>query len=172
MTKRPCPFEADLLPQCKIHVEQKHVNNGVSRDLHMNSVYDKTLRLLKEGSKKYSQIMNVCEELCTLEKSSSEEESPIVQKSRPRIKQTILSDNMKLIRVEEKGINSNIDICDSCCLFNSVFANKCFYCDKTMCSYCLASCNKCHELFCHDCSLPIYDMTDKTDSMVCLGCYK
>lgn len=43
MPKRPCPFEADLLPQVKVHVGQKQMNNGVLRDERMKDVYGKIM---------------------------------------------------------------------------------------------------------------------------------
>lgn len=41
MPKRSCPFEGNLLPQVKVHVEEKHVNNGVSSEQRMKDVYGK-----------------------------------------------------------------------------------------------------------------------------------
>jgi len=41
MPKRACPFEGDLLPQIKVHVGEKQVNNGVSSDQRMRDVYSK-----------------------------------------------------------------------------------------------------------------------------------
>ncbi|KMQ98954.1 apoptosis regulatory protein siva-like protein [Lasius niger] len=58
MPKRPCPFEADLLPQLKVHVGQKQMDNGVSRDERMKDVYDKTLTLLKTGARTLSYKLN------------------------------------------------------------------------------------------------------------------
>lgn len=43
MPKRTYPFEGDLLPQVKVHVEEKHVNNGVSSEKRMKDVYGKLL---------------------------------------------------------------------------------------------------------------------------------
>lgn len=42
MPKRPCPYEADLLPQMKVHVGQRQMNNGASRDERMKDVYGKS----------------------------------------------------------------------------------------------------------------------------------
>lgn len=39
MPKRACPFEDDLLPQMKVHVGQKQVDNGVSHEERMKTVY-------------------------------------------------------------------------------------------------------------------------------------
>lgn len=44
MPKRPCPFEDNLLPQLKIHVGQKQVDNGVSHEERMKNIYG-TMRL-------------------------------------------------------------------------------------------------------------------------------
>lgn len=46
MPKRPCPFEADLLPQVKVHVGQKQMNNGVLKDERMKDVYGKIMFVL------------------------------------------------------------------------------------------------------------------------------
>lgn len=39
MPKRACPFEGNLLPQMKVHVGEKQMNNGVLSDQRMKSVY-------------------------------------------------------------------------------------------------------------------------------------
>lgn len=41
MPKRACPYDEDLLPQIKVHVGQKQVDNGVSSDERMKDVYGK-----------------------------------------------------------------------------------------------------------------------------------
>ena len=43
MPKRAYPFEADLMPQVKVHVGQKQINNGVSGDERMKDVYGKIM---------------------------------------------------------------------------------------------------------------------------------
>lgn len=39
MPKRPCPFEDNLLPQLKVHVGQKQIDNGVCQEERMKNVY-------------------------------------------------------------------------------------------------------------------------------------
>lgn len=39
MPKRPYPFEDNLLPQLKVHVCQKQVDNGVCQEERMKNVY-------------------------------------------------------------------------------------------------------------------------------------
>jgi len=46
MPKRVCPLDNDLLPQIKIHIGEKQVNNGVSSDERMKHVYGKKYILL------------------------------------------------------------------------------------------------------------------------------
>lgn len=41
MPKRACPFEGDLLPQMKVHIGEKQVNNGVLSDQRMQHVYSR-----------------------------------------------------------------------------------------------------------------------------------
>lgn len=41
MPKRAYPFKGDLLPQMKVHVGEKQVNNGVSANQRMQHVYGK-----------------------------------------------------------------------------------------------------------------------------------
>lgn len=41
MPKRNCPFEDNLLPQLKVHVGKKQLDNGVSSDERMKDVYGK-----------------------------------------------------------------------------------------------------------------------------------
>lgn len=49
MPKRPCPFEANLLPQMKVHVGQKQIDNGVSKDERMKDVYGKIFVLFSSN---------------------------------------------------------------------------------------------------------------------------
>ncbi|XP_043671193.1 apoptosis regulatory protein Siva-like [Vespula pensylvanica] len=165
MTKRACPYEENLLPQLKIHVGQREIDNGIAEKERMKQVYDKTLNLLKEGVKEYSQSSNTSQMELTelpLTKITSREMKP------ERSKQMILNSKLQLETSNKIISDAQVDLCGCCRIIDSSSTNKCFYCDQVLCSFCLCQCIKCCELFCQNCSLPIYD-TERNH--VCLNCY-
>lgn len=166
MTKRSCPFEEDLLPQLKVHVGLKEVNNGVNKEERMKEVYDKTLNLLKEGVKAYSQKLSTSQTDLTVlspaKKSSSE------MKSERTLKQMVLNCKLELQSGEKIISDVGVDLCGCCRVIDPGSADKCYYCDQMLCSLCLLQCMKCSEFFCQDCTLPSYDSEEQN---VCLNCY-
>ncbi|PAA54429.1 hypothetical protein BOX15_Mlig015401g1, partial [Macrostomum lignano] len=52
MPKRSCPF-ADNANQLKVRVSQKLVDTGVNAEQNMSAVYDRTLKLLNNGARKF-----------------------------------------------------------------------------------------------------------------------
>ncbi|KAF7396221.1 hypothetical protein HZH66_007083 [Vespula vulgaris] len=165
MTKRACPYEENLLPQLKVHVGQREIDNGIAEKERMKQVYDKTLNLLKEGVKEYSQNSNTSQMELTelpLTKITSREMKP------ERSKQMILNSKLQLESSDKIISDAQVDLCGCCRVIDSNSTNKCFYCDQVLCTFCLCQCIKCCELFCQNCSLPIYD-TERNH--VCLNCY-
>ncbi|XP_046819677.1 apoptosis regulatory protein Siva-like [Vespa crabro] len=166
MTKRACPYEENLPPQLKVHVGQREIDNGVAEKERMKQVYDKTLNLLKEGVKEYSQNLNKSEMDLTelpLTKITYREMKP-----ERTSKQMILNNKLQLENSDKIISDVQVDLCGCCRIIDSSSTNKCFYCDQVLCSFCLCQCIKCCELFCQNCSLPIYD-TERNH--VCLNCY-
>ncbi|XP_047353941.1 apoptosis regulatory protein Siva-like [Vespa velutina] len=166
MTKRACPYEENLPPQLKVHVGQREIDNGVAEKERMKQVYDKTLNLLKEGVKEYSQNLNESEMDLTelpLTKITYREMKP-----ERTSKQMILNNKLQLENSDKIISDVQVDLCGCCRIIDSSSTNKCFYCDQVLCSFCLCQCIKCCELFCQNCSLPIYD-TERNH--VCLNCY-
>lgn len=45
MTKRACPYEENLLPQLKVHVGQREIDNGIAEKERMKQVYGKEVIL-------------------------------------------------------------------------------------------------------------------------------
>lgn len=166
MPKRPCPFEEDLLPQLKVHVGQKEVNNGVNKEERMKEVYDKTLNLLKEGVKIYSQKLNTSQ--LDLTELSSPKAVSCESKSQRTLKQMVLNSKLELKSGDKIISDAHVDLCGCCRVIDPGSTNKCYYCDQVLCSYCLSQCIKCSELFCQSCSLPAYDSEENN---VCLNCY-
>ncbi|KAL2722364.1 apoptosis regulatory protein Siva-like [Vespula squamosa] len=173
MTKRACPYEENLLPQLKVHVGQREIDNGIAGKERMKQVYakdtlhpDKTLNFLKEGVKEYSQNLNTSEMDLTelpLTKITSRE-----VKSERTSKQMILNSKIQLETGDKVISDAQVDLCGCCKVIDSNSRNKCFYCDQILCSFCLCQCIKCCELFFQNCSLPIYDTEQ---NHVCLNCY-
>lgn len=168
MPKRSCPFEGDLLPQMKIHVEEKHVNNGVSSKERMKDVYDKTLNLLKAGAKTYVNGLNKSPTDSTHLVTSGPPSYKL--KSSSSLKQMLLTDRLQL-KTSDKVINDvRLDLCGCCQLIDkSIFLHKCCYCDQVLCSSCMSTCAGCSELFCQNCCLPVYNYEDQT---MCHNCYR
>ncbi|XP_072758049.1 uncharacterized protein [Anoplolepis gracilipes] len=168
MPKRPCPFEADLLPQIKMHVGQKQMDNGVSRDERMKVVYDKTLTLLKTGAQALSHKLNSSMQTDSIDLPPLQQLSPKL-KSKSNLKQMLLTDKLQL-KVSDKIINDiQRDLCGCCRLIDQSTISKCHYCDQILCSSCLSACTRCSEMFCQNCSLPVYNYEEQ---IMCLNCYQ
>ena len=58
MPKRPCPFEDNLLPQLKVHVCQKQVDNGVCQEERMKNVYGMEVIIQDVQTKYYNKYKN------------------------------------------------------------------------------------------------------------------
>lgn len=169
MPKRPCPYEADLLPQMKVHVGQRQMNNGVSKDERMKDVYDKTLTLLKTGAKALSYKLNASAHMDPVELYPLRQLSPWKLKSTSNLKQMLLTDKLQL-KISDKVINdSRMDLCGCCQLIDQSTISKCYYCDQILCSSCLSMCASCSEMFCQNCSLPVYNCEEQ---IMCLNCYR
>ncbi|KAK2583713.1 hypothetical protein KPH14_009633 [Odynerus spinipes] len=161
MPKRPCPFEENLLPQLKIHVGQKEINNGVSKEERMKEVYDKTLNLLKEGVRVYSQKLSTSQ--LDLTELSPSKITSRETKSERTLKQMVLNNKLELQSGKKVISDAQADLCGCCRVIDSRSINKCYYCDQILCSYCLTHCMKCSESFCQNCSLPTYDSEENTN---------
>lgn len=100
MPKRPCPFEDNLLPQLKVHVGQKQIDNGVCQEERMKNVYDKTMDLLKEGVKVLSRRLSTSMELNSLDVPSSK--TPSCKSKNERIsKQMVLNSKLELLGADK-----------------------------------------------------------------------
>ncbi|XP_020285469.1 apoptosis regulatory protein Siva-like [Pseudomyrmex gracilis] len=162
--KRACSFEDDFVPQLKVHVGQKQVNNGVSSDVRMKNVYDRTLSLLKAGAKARSQKLNTSDQENSIDLSSPR--PPYKFKS--NLKQMLLTNKLQL-QTSDKVVNDvRMDICGCCRVINQFTRNKCYYCDQILCSSCLSTCVNCLESFCQNCSLPVYN---NQGDIKCFHCY-
>ncbi|XP_050452718.1 apoptosis regulatory protein Siva-like [Cataglyphis hispanica] len=169
MPKRPCPFEADLLPQVKVHVGQKQMNNGVLRDERMKDVYDKTLTLLKTGAKTLSYKLKASAQMDSIDLPFLQQLSPCKLKSTSNLKQMLLTDKLQL-KVSNKIINDiQMDLCGCCRLIDQSIISKCYYCDQILCSSCLFACAGCSETFCQNCSLSVYNCEEQ---IMCFNCYR
>jgi len=166
MPKRACPFEGDLLPQTKVHVGEKQVNNGVSSDQRMRDVYDRTLNLLKAGAKAFAYKLNAAAQIDLL---SPQRPSACKFKSTSNMKQMLLTDKLQL-KASDKVINDiRVDLCGCCRLVDQSTVSRCHYCDQALCSSCLSTCAGCSELFCQNCSLTVYN---NEEQIMCLNCYR
>ncbi|XP_011701417.1 PREDICTED: apoptosis regulatory protein Siva-like [Wasmannia auropunctata] len=165
MPKRACPFEGDLLPQMKVHVGEKQINNGVSSDQRMRDVYNRTLSLLKAGAKALTtHKLNTSGQMDSVDLSS-----PCKFKSTSNLKQMMLTDKLQL-KTSDKVVNDiRIDLCGCGRLIDRSTVSACYYCDQALCSSCQAVCANCTELFCQNCSLPIYNCDEQ---IMCLNCYR
>jgi len=166
MPKRACPFEGDLLPQLKVHVEEKHVNNGVSSDQRMRNVYDRTLSLLKEGAKALVHKLNTSAQM---DLPSPQRLSPCKFRSTSNLKQMLLTDKLQLKTSNKIVNNVPIDLCGCGQLIDRSTGSACYYCDQGLCASCQAVCANCTELFCQNCSLPVYNCDEQ---IMCLNCYR
>ncbi|XP_003700414.2 apoptosis regulatory protein Siva [Megachile rotundata] len=171
MPKRPCPFEDDLLPQLKIHVGQKQINNGVGHEERMKDVYGKTLNLLKEGVKTLSQRLNSSMEMNSTDLPSPQILSACKPKHERNSKQMVLNSKLELLGIDKaiQDTRPKYDLCECSQVITSTTCNKCSYCDQQLCNSCLFECISCSELFCQNCSLPAYDQEEKNK---CLNCYR
>ncbi|XP_029049830.1 apoptosis regulatory protein Siva-like [Osmia bicornis bicornis] len=171
MPKRPCPFEDDLLPQMKVHVGQKQVDNGVNHEERMKIVYGKTLNLLKEGVKTLSQRLNNSTEIDSIDLLSPQVLSSCKSKHEHNSKQMVLNSKLQLLGADKaiQDIQPKYDLCECSKVINPTTCNKCSYCDQLLCNSCLLECISCSELFCQNCSLPVYDHEEKSK---CLNCYR
>ncbi|XP_076642422.1 apoptosis regulatory protein Siva [Halictus rubicundus] len=171
MPKRACPFEEDLPPQLKIHVGQKHVDNGVCREERMKSVYGKTMELLKEGVKSLSRRLNSSMDMNTTDFHSPRLPSPSKNKQERTSRQMVLNSKLELLGTEKaiRDVQPKYDLCGCTRVIDQSPRNKCSYCDQILCNSCLFECITCSELFCQNCSLPVYDYEEQNK---CLNCYK
>ncbi|XP_043495711.1 apoptosis regulatory protein Siva-like [Polistes fuscatus] len=166
MTKRSYPYEDNLLPQLKIHVGQRQVDTGIDEERRMKEVYDKTLNLLKQGAKKYSQNMNNDQMDLTELPSALLTSHKLINPQRAS-KQMVLNNKLQLENNDNVKLDKNVDVCRCFQVIDPSLSNKCSYCEELLCPSCLNNCIKCHDLICDDCSLPKYDMGSST---VCLDC--
>ncbi|XP_017886726.1 apoptosis regulatory protein Siva-like [Ceratina calcarata] len=173
MPKRPYPFEDNLLPQLKLHVGEKQVNNGVSREELMKDIYGRTMDLLKEGVKTLSQRLNSSMELNAVDVPASERTSAssCKPKTERNSKQMTLTKNLGLLSGDKaiKDLPQRYDLCGCSRVIDQCMLNKCSYCDQVLCNSCLSECATCSDLFCQNCSLPVYEQEEKHK---CLNCYK
>ncbi|XP_014467673.1 PREDICTED: apoptosis regulatory protein Siva-like [Dinoponera quadriceps] len=170
MPKRACPYEEDLLPQIKIHVGQKQVDNGVASDKRLKNVYDKTLNLLKAGAKalshksrKSTQMDLTDLPLPPLPPSSCK------LKSISNLKQMQLTNKLQLMASDKIISDIQVDTCGYCRVIDQSTVNRCYYCDQILCASCLSACVRCSELFCQNCSLFIYNQEEQK---MCLNCHR
>ena len=171
MPKRSCPFEDNLLPQLKIHVGQKQIDNGVCQEERMKNVYDKTMDLLKEGVKVLSRRLSTSIELNSIDVPSSKTPSSCKSKNERISKQMVLNSKLELLGADKaiKDVGPKYDLCECSRVVDQSLFSKCSYCDQILCNSCLFECISCSELFCQNCSLPTYDYEEQTK---CLNCYK
>ncbi|KAH0954094.1 hypothetical protein HN011_010432 [Eciton burchellii] len=167
MPKRACPFDNDLLPQIKIHIREKQVNNGVSSDERMKHVYDRTLNMLKAGMKIFSDKLNTSQ--MDLNLSSPQPSSFNKFKTTGNLKQMLLTDKLQLKASDKIMDVTKTELCGCCRIIDHSAINKCYYCDQILCSSCLSPCSRCSELFCQNCSLPVYNCEEQN---MCLNCYR
>ena len=125
MPKRPCPFEDNLLPQLKIHVGQKQVDNGVFHEERMKTIYGmmrlqndesqttfiydapsflftllctgKTMDLLKKGMKR----LNASMELNSIDVPPSRISSSYKSKHERHSKQMTLNSKLELLAADK-----------------------------------------------------------------------
>ncbi|XP_011050669.1 PREDICTED: uncharacterized protein LOC105143846 [Acromyrmex echinatior] len=171
MPKRTCPFEGDchLLPQMKMHVGEKQVDNGISSDQRMRDVYSRTLNLLKAGAKTLSHKLNTSGPMDSLDLPSPQCLSPCKFKSISNMKQMLLTDKLQL-KTSDKVVNDiRVDLCGCYRLIDRSIVSACYYCDQALCSSCQSMCANCSELFCQNCSLPVYNCDEQ---IMCLNCYR
>ncbi|XP_018343201.1 PREDICTED: uncharacterized protein LOC108749160 [Trachymyrmex septentrionalis] len=171
MPKRTCPFKGDrhLLPQMKMHVGEKQVDNGVSSDQRMRDVYSRTLNLLKAGAKTLSHKLNTSGQMDSLNLSLPQCPSPCKFKSISNMKQMLLTDKLQL-KTSDKVVNDiRVDLCGCYRLIDRSIVSACYYCDQALCSSCQSVCANCSELFCQNCSLPVYNCDEQ---IMCLNCYR
>ncbi|KAL0126489.1 hypothetical protein PUN28_005090 [Cardiocondyla obscurior] len=168
MPKRTCPFD-DFLPQMKVHVGEKQINNGVSSHQRMKDVYDRTLSLLREGAKTLSHKLNTSGQIDSMDLPSFPCSSPCKLRSSSNLKQMVLTDKLQL-KSSNKVVNDIcIDLCGCGKMINRSIGSTCYYCDQALCSSCQIICAKCTELFCQNCSLPVYNCNEQ---IMCLNCYQ
>ncbi|KYN07780.1 Apoptosis regulatory protein Siva [Cyphomyrmex costatus] len=167
MPKRTCPFEGDchLLPQMKMHVGEKQVNNGVSSDQRMRDVYSRTLSLLKAGAKVLSHKLNTSGQMDSVD--LPQRPSPCKFRSTSNMKQMLLTDKLQL-KTSDRVVNV-VDLCECYQLIDRSTVSACYYCDQALCSSCQSVCANCSELFCQNCSVPVYNYKEQ---IMCLNCYR
>ncbi|KAI4498532.1 hypothetical protein M0802_006467 [Mischocyttarus mexicanus] len=153
MTKRSYPYEANLLPQLKVHVGQKQVDTGVDEERRMKEVYGK--------ENMNNDQMDLTELPSTLLTSNK-----LIKPERAS-KQMVLNNKLELGNNIIFKHDKKVDVCRCFQVIDESLSNKCFYCEELLCPSCLNQCMKCHNLFCENCSLPKYDMGP---SFVCLDC--
>ncbi|XP_046744225.1 apoptosis regulatory protein Siva-like isoform X2 [Diprion similis] len=160
MPKRMCEFDDDLAPQSKVHVGQREVDNGVQRETQMKQVY---------GAKELSQKMNKSIDLDLTDPVPSS----IVPEAKPtpqqNFKQMFLNNKLQLESKGECVKTVPIGLCGCCRVIDDYGSHNCYYCEKVLCSSCLAQCVKCLESFCHNCSIIAYDTREYN---ICLSCYQ
>ncbi|XP_043468736.1 apoptosis regulatory protein Siva-like isoform X2 [Leptopilina heterotoma] len=162
--KRACPFDCDLGRQLKVHVGQKEVNNGVFKEKQMQNVYDKTMNLLKEGSK--IQSLNTSDNNLDLEFIAPLQSSGKME-SATKLKQMFLNNNLQLQSIGVENRNVPVTLCGCCRVIDT--ESKCNGCDQILCNSCLTECANCVGDFCQNCLLQSYDSGERS---LCLDCYR
>ncbi|XP_033216374.1 apoptosis regulatory protein Siva-like [Belonocnema kinseyi] len=161
MTKRACPFESDVGRQLKVHVGQKEVNSGVLKEKQMQSVYDRTMNLLREGAK--TMALNTSADDIKLNTSNIKCNSVDATK----LKQTFLNNMLQIETTGTESQNFAVALCGCCRIIDS--QSQCNRCDQILCTTCLTECADCLGSFCQNCSLLIYDNDERS---LCLDCYR
>ncbi|XP_015520080.1 apoptosis regulatory protein Siva isoform X1 [Neodiprion lecontei] len=169
MPKRMCEFDDDLAPQSKIHVGQREVDNGVEKETHMKKVYDRTLDLLMTGARELSQKMNKSIDLDLTDPVPSVIVPAAKSTPQQNFKQMFLNNKLQLETKGECAKTVPIGICGCCRVIDDYGSHNCYYCEKVLCSSCLAQCVKCLESFCQNCSIIAYDTREYN---ICLNCYQ
>ncbi|XP_051169020.1 apoptosis regulatory protein Siva-like [Leptopilina boulardi] len=162
--KRACPFDCDIGRQLKVHVGQKQVNNGVFKEKQMQNVYDKTMNLLKEGSK--IQSLNTSDDNLGLESINSCQPGGKLE-TVTKFKQMFFNSNLQLQTTGVESRKIPVTLCGCCRVIDT--ESKCNGCDQILCTSCLSECAQCLGNFCQNCLLQLYDSGERS---LCLDCYR
>ncbi|XP_015117733.1 apoptosis regulatory protein Siva [Diachasma alloeum] len=159
-SKRICPFDEDLTPQMKVHIGLKEATDIAERNEEMKRIYERTLRLLRNGSQKL------------IGKRADNAQNPTkgvgYHFEPPRLKQMVMNDKLELEHSKKIILPQAQQTCSSCRELKVYELNRCFHCIEFYCPYCLNECTKCSEQFCSKCSFIIYEGDEHVE---CLNCY-
>ncbi|KAK4300707.1 hypothetical protein Pmani_021447 [Petrolisthes manimaculis] len=170
MPKRTFPFDDSFIPQAKIHIGNKEVENGVMRKDKMKAVYDRTLNLLFLGAKNV-QNNNAMEKMDT--GSGSQTTPPHhhhLTTDTSKLHQMLLTSRGTLAKPTVTPVRPTPMVQSACVGCHRVLSSprpSCSYCECKLCDTCLRICNFCGGTFCPKCSLLVYLQEEK---VVCLSC--